>query len=418
MTKTRRSLLTIIGPGILVAATGVGAGDLATSAFAGSLLGLTVLWAAVLGAAVKWLLTEGIARWQLATGSTLLEGCVRHFGPIVQWFFLFYLFVWSFFVGLALMSACGVAMHAIFPLFDAQTDKIVYGVLHSAVAVVLVWLGGYGLFEKVMSVCIGVMFVTVVVTAIALQPDWAQVGRGLVVPRVPQLDGAGLQWTVALLGGIGGTVTLLCYGYWIREEGRQSPEDLAICRLDLAAGYAMTLIFGVALIIIGTQVEVEGKGARLLVQLTERLEQALGTAGPVARWAFLVGAWAAIFSSLLGVWQSVPYLFADFWMLRRSEPGEDVAVDTRAWPYRVYLLLLAIVPAAALFVNFRTAQKAYAIFGALFIPMLALALLVLNGRAGLVGERFRNRWPVTVVLVLTLAFFLVAVFLEARKQLG
>jgi len=34
----------IIGPGLLVAATGIGAGDLATASFAGSLLGTAVLW--------------------------------------------------------------------------------------------------------------------------------------------------------------------------------------------------------------------------------------------------------------------------------------------------------------------------------------------------------------------------------------
>ena len=37
-----KSLFSILGPGILVAATGVGAGDLATAAFAGSKLGVLV----------------------------------------------------------------------------------------------------------------------------------------------------------------------------------------------------------------------------------------------------------------------------------------------------------------------------------------------------------------------------------------
>ena len=41
------SLLAMIGPGILVAATGVGAGDLATGALTGSRLGVAVLWAVV-----------------------------------------------------------------------------------------------------------------------------------------------------------------------------------------------------------------------------------------------------------------------------------------------------------------------------------------------------------------------------------
>ncbi len=67
-------LLAIIGPGLLVAATGVGAGDLATASFAGSRLGTGILWAVVVGGFLKFVLTEGLARWQLTTGETLIEG--------------------------------------------------------------------------------------------------------------------------------------------------------------------------------------------------------------------------------------------------------------------------------------------------------------------------------------------------------
>ncbi|MAF09550.1 iron transporter, partial [Candidatus Poribacteria bacterium] len=49
-TSRARGVLSVIGPGILVAATGVGAGDLATGAFTGSQLGTAVLWAVVVGA--------------------------------------------------------------------------------------------------------------------------------------------------------------------------------------------------------------------------------------------------------------------------------------------------------------------------------------------------------------------------------
>ena len=50
----------MIGPGLLVAATGVGAGDLATASIAGSKLGVTILWAVLLGAFLKFVLTEGL----------------------------------------------------------------------------------------------------------------------------------------------------------------------------------------------------------------------------------------------------------------------------------------------------------------------------------------------------------------------
>ena len=72
--KTILSWYYIVAPGILVAATGVGAGDLIFASFAGSNIGLTVLWVAAVGAVLKWMLTEGLARWQMATNTTLLEG--------------------------------------------------------------------------------------------------------------------------------------------------------------------------------------------------------------------------------------------------------------------------------------------------------------------------------------------------------
>jgi Mn2+/Fe2+ NRAMP family transporter len=418
--KSGRMLRTI-GPGILVAATGVGAGDLATASLAGAKLGLAVLWAVVVGALLKFVLNEGLTRWQLATGSTLVEGCVDRLGRPVSWLFLVYLVAWSFLVGAALVSAIGVTSHAIFPLAGtgpdaARSDKIIYGILHSGLAVLLVRLGGYRLFERVMSACIFVMFVVVVLTAAALRPPIGEFFRGLLIPTIP---GGGVSWTVALMGGVGGTVTVLCYGYWIREEGRQGTDDLATCRIDLAAGYFVTAIFGLAMVVIGNSLgPVEGGGATLVVRIAEQLETAFGGAGPLVKWAFLAGAWGAVFSSLLGVWQSVPYLFADLWQLIRG--GRQLGdlksgrrVDTTSLPYRGYLYGIALVPIIGLVaVDFQSVQKTYAVVGALFIPMLAGVLLYLNGQRGLVGGRHKNSPATSAVLIGALVLFVVVGALE------
>lgn len=70
-----------LGPGILVAATGIGAGDLATATLTGNKLGVTVL----IGAFLKFVINEGLARWQLATSETLLEGAILRLGRPVQY---------------------------------------------------------------------------------------------------------------------------------------------------------------------------------------------------------------------------------------------------------------------------------------------------------------------------------------------
>ncbi len=394
------STLGIIGPGLLVGATGVGAGDLATASFAGSQLGTTVLWAVVVGGVFKFALTEGLARWQLATGQTLVEGSVRHLGPFVGWVFVPYLLLWSYFVGAALMGACGVALHALIPVFrEAETGKVVFGILASILGLVLVRRGGFRLFERVMGACIGLMFVTVIFTAIAVWPGTGTVLSGLLLPSVQGLAGDSLSWTVALIGGVGGTVTILCYGYWIREKGRSGAEQLATCRLDLAVGYVATVIFGLAMVIIGSTVVIEGRGALLLVTLGDALRQEIGALGT---WVFLVGAFGAVFSSLLGVWQAVPYIFAD--VVRRLSDGDRGHSLDQSRAFRFFQLGLATLPVLGLFTSFREAQFLYAVTGAAFLPLLAAALLVLNGRRNLVGP-LRNGLLSVAALCGTLAFF-------------
>jgi Mn2+/Fe2+ NRAMP family transporter len=401
-----------VGPGLLVAATGVGAGDLATASIVGSRLGLGVLWAVLVGAALKYVLNEGLARWQLGTGTTLLEGTVRYLGRPTSYLFLAYLLFWSFAVGRALVSACGVTAHALFPLFaDPVTGKIVFGIVHSLAGVVLVLAGGFRLFERVMSVTIGLMFVTVITTAVTLQPDFSAVLRGALVPTIPQIGEGGLVLTVALLGGVGGTVTLLCYGYWIREVGREAPEHLRVCRWDLATGYGATAIFGLGMVIVGSTVQIEGGGATLLVDLANRLGEALG---PFGRAFFLIGAWSAVASSLLGVWQSVPYLFADLWrMLGGSRNGGEDGVDTSGLPYRAFLVSLGLASIAGLFSSFVRIQMVYAVLGALFVPMLALALLVLNGKSERMGA-LSNGPLAKAALLGALGLFLVFGYLQIR----
>jgi len=397
------SVLVLIGPGLLLAATGIGGGDLATASFVGDLLGPTVLWAALVAAFLKFVVTEGLARWQLATGQTLLEGVAQHGGRVVIALFLPYFLLWAYFVGSAQMSANGVTLHALLPVFaDARQGKIVFGMLSGLAGLGLVLLGGFRTFEIAMRVCIGAMFLTVVVTAALLWPGTGVVLSGLFVPRVPRADPEAVSWTMALIGGLGGTLTVLCYGYWMREAGRSGEQDLRDCRIDLGTSYAMTAVFGVAMMIVGGTIHVSGEGTQLLVALSDRLGEVLG---PVGRWLFLIGTFGAVFSSLLGVWQAAPYLFADCWRLVVHGHATPENVDTRSLPYRAFLVVLALVPMIGLFASFRDVQRLYTVIGAYVFPLLALTLLLLNGRRSWVGDRLKNR-PLTVLALLgVLVFF-------------
>lgn len=415
----RRRRLADFGPGLAMAATGVGAGDLAAAAFAGARFGESLLWAVAGGAIVKLFLNEGIARWQLATGTPLLEGWCRHTPRAFSHAFLVYLVVWTLVVGGALMSACGIATHALVPALPIPAG----GVLHSVAALALVLWGRYAAFERAMTLLAVLMVIALLASVAFLLPDPRAVLRGLFVPTLP--TGAAPA-ALGLLGGIGGSVSLLAYGYWIRERGWSGRESLGHIRTDLAVAYVLTGLFGMSVLVLSAQALGQGavdlpSGSRGLVLLAATLRdsvaaQAGAVTGEIARVVFLLGVWGAVFTSVLGVWQGIPYLFADFLAARAGRYGQPVDVTSRA--YRGYLLYVAIAPMALLAIGRPFwLILVYTVVSSAFLPFLASSLLWLNSRRTLVGH-LRNGVGVRILLALVLVLVAVLAFQEVWDTLG
>ncbi len=401
--------LLLIGPGLAVAATGVGAGDLLAAMLAGAEFRETLLWVIAVGALLKFALNEGVARWQLATGTTLLEGWGTHIGSVFQTGFLIYLVIWSFIVAGGLMSACGVAAHALVPAIGIGT----WGALHSIAALALVWFGRYDRFEATMKALIALMVLTLLASAVLVGPDLVRVLRGLLIPRLPP----GSATTIlSLMGGVGGSVTMLSYGYWIREKGWDGRDWITTVRRDLGIGYLLTAVFGAAMLVLAATALVGHggmpAGSQGLVACADALAagttQRFGeTAAVVARATFLIGLWAAVFTSTLGVWQGVPYLFADFTQVMRRRSGR---VNETAWTYRGYLLYLALPPMALLVLDRPVwVIKLYTLTGGLFMPLLAASLLWLTTKRPLMGGLGTGRLGITAMIAALALFAAIAV---------
>ena len=96
---------------------------------------------------------------------------------------------------------------------------------------------------------VGLMFVTMVGCRRGHPAQPPQLLAGL-VPLIP--DG-GLVNTLALAGGVGGTITLAAYGYWLREKGWSTPRSMRVMRIDNSVAYAVTGLFVVATLIVGAE---------------------------------------------------------------------------------------------------------------------------------------------------------------------
>jgi hypothetical protein len=216
---------------------------------------------------------------------------------------------------------------------------------------------------------------------------------------------------LSIIGGIGGSITMLSYNYWMREEKLGGPGALGYVRGDIGIAYVFTALFGISIMLIANQAfflpGVTITDAQAVPKMAEMLGTMLGRFGVLA---YSVGFWAAVFASLLGVWQSVPYLYADFYSIVRKLPATARQELTRATslPYRLALVFITLAPLPFAFIRRPLIIiVTYTIVGSLFVPFLAATLLYLNNRVRWTAPVPRNHWTTNALLAVILAMFLI-----------
>ena len=381
----------------------------------GARYGVVLLWAIAVGAFFKFVLTEGIARWQLATGLTALEGWATHLPPWVKHYFGVYLVLWTVAVTAALTNATGLGISN---LTGGAIPQAWGAVAHSLIGFAFVWMGGYTWFERLMKLLVGIMGFSILICALLIVRDWSNVAAGLLVPTIPPASG---MYVLSIIGGIGGSITMLSYNYWMREEEMAAGGWLGYIRGDIAIAYLFTAIFGMSVMLIANQAFFVAGTTITDGQAVPKMAEVLGTMlGSFGVYAYSIGFWAAVFASLLGVWQSVPYLYADFYAILRQLPAESRREITQvtSTPYRLALAFVTLAPLPFAFTGRPLVIIViYTIVGSLFIPFLAATLLYLNNRVRWSTDVPHNHWATNVLLVAILVLFTVLGAQEAINAL-
>jgi Mn2+/Fe2+ NRAMP family transporter len=368
---------------------------------------------------IKVVLVEGAGRYSLATGRTIFEGW-RSLGVWTTWYFAPYIVVWGLVYGATAMSSSALPLVALFPGLSLRWTAVVLGV----VGLTLVWFGSYAMFEKVVALFVGVMFVSVIGAAVLTVPNLGEILLGL----RPIFPADSIVNVLAIAGGVGGTITLAAYGYWLREKGWHTPAFMRVMRLDNGVAYAITGVFVVSMLIVGAElyysvsIAIE-TGDQALVQLAQVLEDRYGE---VFGKVFLVGFFASSFSSLIGVWSGVSLMFADYVGEVRRLPAGHPDTRTGGKYFRAYMLWLTFPPMLLLLLDRPVGLiLAYGMLGALFMPFLAITLLVLLNRRregalphSEVPEQWRNGWKSNLMMGLCAVLFLVLGANELRNTLA
>ncbi|WP_341728894.1 Nramp family divalent metal transporter [Brooklawnia sp.] len=193
-------LISIVGPGFILASVTIGNGEIFQATRGGAVFGYTILWTFVFGAIFKAAVVYAAARYMVITG----EHPFQRMGHVVPGFGTKGIgrhWLATFFGVLA--AVCFPAWCVAFLLALSQwTPWIITGsqepwlwagIAWGLIAYATLWVKDFSKVENLQTAIVGLLVVFSVIALIVAQPNWIDVFKGMVLPEVPSQYPAWVQ---------------------------------------------------------------------------------------------------------------------------------------------------------------------------------------------------------------------------------
>ena len=383
-----------LGPGLVVALTWLGAGDLVDSAVAGGNYGYALMWAMALALFVRFVFVSIVAKYQLCNqhGESVLSG-LKRVHPAMPLFVAVVAVIFGHIYGSFLVRGLGLASEALLG-FGAPFAWSAFWV---SAAAGFVFRGLYRRLEAVFYVFLAMLGASVIGVAAWSGPDPVAAAKGVLLFEVPAQQGSygALLVIVSLIGAVGGSIANLLYPYFIQQKGWRGPRFRRVQLYDLAFGVGVLMFLNLSVWTIGAEVlHARGETIGSLADLAKLLTIALGDLGaPI----FYVGVFAAVYSSVIGMAVGFGYLVTDAVRVHHaadSLPAEPFDAGARpayrfvvAWC--LFSPLVWSLPGAPDFIFLTIVGGAATV---VVLPVLCGALWILTARGAFIGAEWRNRW--------------------------
>jgi len=246
---TLGGILRRLGPGLIIAGSIVGSGELIGTTKTGAEAGFWLLWLILLGCVIKVFAQIELGRYSIVTGNTTMTGLNDVPGPRLGVNWLIWYWVVMFVVTMGQMGGIvggvGQAMAISFPItgdfhqmLDVQAageavksarpydDLIWAGIITVSTAIMLV-MGRYSLIQNVSTFLVAGFTAVTLFCLVAQQMtaewavNWEDLKQGLSFRFPPDMKGAKpIATALATFGIIGvGANELIAYPYWCLEKG-------------------------------------------------------------------------------------------------------------------------------------------------------------------------------------------------------
>lgn len=404
------SALRQVGPGIILAGTIVGSGELLLTTSLGAKFGFTFLWLILFSCIIKVFVQIELGRYTISAGKPTLGAINELGGPRlgahwILWWWLVMILTNICPLG-AMTGTVGQCLNLAFPTVSPDLAKMLddvspllaetvrtrpehpWSVLVCITVMALLWTGNYKRIEKITTVLvIGVTLLTVIAT-IALPATnfpihWADVADGLTF-KAPA-EGIAIAFGVFGVTGVG-AAELFSYPYWCIEKGyarycgkcEPNPEWehrakgwLRVMQFDAWISMVLFTVCTVSFFFMGaTVLHAQGlhpAGKDMILTLSRMFNDSFG------KWTqpvFLIGAATVLYKTLYLGSAGNARLIADFLGLSGAVDYSD---PVRRFKWIHYLSISMPVIALALYFSFEEPKWLVVIGGftqALTIPLI------------------------------------------------
>jgi manganese transport protein len=365
-----------LGPGFLVTAAFIGPGTITTASKAGADFGFALVWALLFSVLATIVLQEMCARLGLVSGQGLGESIRTTFANPIARGFSVGLVVFAIAFGNAAFETGNIAGAAGGLELLTGWSQRAWAIAVGAGAFLLLACGAYKLLERVLLALVVLMSIVFLLTAILVAPDFRQMLRGI-VPRVPE---GSLITIIALIGTTVVPYNLFLHASAVGEKwSRTLPLDQALraARLDTALSISLG---GLTTLAIAATASAAFFNTSTTFDAVGQMAEQLGPLfGPSAKYFFATGLLAAGLTSAITAPLAAAYATAGVMGWK---------TDLRSLPMRTVWAAIVI---AGTILAATAARPVTAILFAqaangILLPLIAVFLLIVMNRRGLLGE--------------------------------
>jgi manganese transport protein len=380
-----------IMPGIFIIGYNIGTGSVTSMSKAGANFGFDLLWTLLLSCLMTWYLILYFSKYTMVTGETFIQGLKRHIHPVLALGMIIALSIVIFAALIGLLGILADVLHVWSATFFVNGIASVWWAVIITVALYsLLWIGNFGLFEKVLTLLVAIMGIAFILTMFINFPAPGKLAQGF-IPQIPENALGSDNSPMVIIAGMVGT-TVSVFAFIIRSQVVKATgwkmKDNAIQKRDaLVSVILMFIISAAVLITAATTLHIQGLKMNHVAEMIPLLEP---LAGKAAITVFTLGILAAGISSHLPNLLVIPWLIIDY---------RDEVQNTKTLRNRIILFALSLI--AVLGVAMRLKSVFLLLLSqasiAIILPVSIISLFYLTSKKSLMGK-IANKWIDKIIL--------------------